>query len=201
MTTTVPLILNDTDKDMPLIVTSRWLEWLYAPCTSISYLAQNEALLSGLVEKFGEFTGTESHPYKEPGDPRNAFTGSNNESIFLAIRKGELGVLTEAETMYVPFDKEEQVEEDGCLYLPEAQFNQKVKEYSEEIIKILEKYPKTFFCLASNDNTCMNRLCLMAFTPLKKNSELEYVSSYTETYPDNTISLIDEEINEIICRI
>ncbi len=211
---TVPLILERTDKNMPLTITTQWLDWVYNPNSDQQppqYL-ENEEMLDYLVKQFPTLTGEIKTPldifdtttkpsYGEPGDPRNAFIDNGNETTFLALKDGELGALSKALTMYIQTNLDEEIEENGCLYVTPHQWTQKVNEYTQEMEKLSEKYPHTFFCLAANNGTYMNRLCLMAFTPLKKNSPVEYVSPYNESEPDTTIGLIDDELNELICRV
>ncbi len=126
-------------------------------------------------------------------DPRKLLA-SGHESTFLAIYDDKIGVLTEAETIFVNGGDKLDVGSASFL-LAEKVFKEQVSEFHKDMKKLEDRYSDTLFFTSDTKDNFDERLCLSAFTPIGHVDTSHFSSPYSD---ENAILDIDTKINEIL---
>ena len=114
-----------------------------------------------------------------------------DDSMFLALSSGTLGVLMQLSTNIVLSGLAESKEMDnGDLMVSNSIWEQAISKFSKPLYELTGDFKHTSFYLSSIDN----RMHLCAFTAFIKDSDGTYVSPYSLT--DSSLDL--QELNESV---
>ncbi|MFS1427440.1 hypothetical protein LMH73_009805 [Vibrio splendidus] len=119
-----------------------------------------------------------------------------NETMFIALSSGLLGIMTKFETNIVFSGNTNTVETDhGIILASDNAWKQAIDKFSKALLELVVPYEYTWFHSASIDN----RLCLCAFTALLKstNEESTFESPYRMFDVDTDVHELNEAISEI----
>ena len=141
-------------------------------------------------EKARYFEDEFGHKIEWSNDPRavlSKVSGAAVEEQFVAMVEGNIGILSEFETIYQQAsDSPDGIETSNEEIIDDVSFDDLVKTYMCRLEMAQAKFPGTQFYVGYGDATFLGKITLMAFTPFEwGDREIPDAQSVTGSYLDN----------------